>query len=512
MGIRACIFIGVTAWAAALPGLGLAASVRGELLEPPEVLATLTVSAIDSATASANVQILTGKAKCDVTVVAINYRTVGVANEDTNASGVLLAPGGNCNQTPAALVAYAKGTDVEKLHTLANPADSQTMVLAAFFAAQGYAVVATDYLGFAKSSYPYHPYLHAESEATSVVDSVRAARNAAGVLGLTLSGTVALTGYSQGGHASMAAQRAVERDHAAEFSLLGGAHLAGPYNLSGALQSANANLGAQLFVPYAITSWQKVYGNIYRDVNEVFEMPYASYIESLLPSPTLSVSALTSTGKLPGANNETPDQALNLLLKPAYRADIQGNPNNPVLLAAKKNDLLDWTPRANVLLCGGAGDPTVQTGLHLKVMKAAFDSKGLTHVSSVDVDPTIKLIFSLVLAFSPDTYYAAYHSTLEPPFCLAQAKSFVDGLVQARSRISTDADTVFNWAQRTYSDYFASASDSASIAGYHYRSYADNTYLGVNETGEPHLFYIGPLSRYALQDLGLLSTFVAQAR
>ena len=39
------------------------------------------------------------------------------------------------------------------------------------YAAQGYAVVATDYLGYAKSNYSFHPYLHADSEASSVIDS-----------------------------------------------------------------------------------------------------------------------------------------------------------------------------------------------------------------------------------------------------------------------------------------------------------------------------------------------------
>ena len=76
---------------------------------------------------------------------------------------------------------------------------SETFLLAAMYAAQGYAVVATDYLGFAKSSYSYHPYLHADSEASSVIDSIRAARQAMPMVGGSLSGKVMLTGYSQGG-------------------------------------------------------------------------------------------------------------------------------------------------------------------------------------------------------------------------------------------------------------------------------------------------------------------------
>lgn len=495
--------------AVAAPTLATAAAVRGSLIDAPVVLTTLTTAQIDAATASASIQSLSGRAKCDVKVVALHYNTIGTQGEDANASGVMLVPAGSCSGA-AALVAYAKGTDVEKPHTLADASDSQTLALAAFLATQGYVVVATDYLGFAKSSYPYHPYLHADTEASSVIDSVRAARNAASAVGAALSGKVVFTGYSQGGHASMAAHRAAERDNTPEFDVLGGVHMAGPYNLSGYFTSAIANMGAQAFVPYAITSWQKVYGNVYGNVNDVFQMPYADYIETLLPSATLTFGTLVSTGKLPGANNETPEQALNRVLKPSYRTDIATNPNNGVFLAAKKNDLLDWTPVSKVLLCGGSGDPTVQPAVHQQVMKAAFDSKGLTNVTSVDVDPAIRAMFGLVLTFSPATYYANYHGTLEPAFCMAQAKPFLDHLV-AGGGLGGDADAVFDWAQRTYPLVFSPAAPSATLYGYRYRSYA-NHYLAVNETGTPHLYYLGPLSVFKVLDLGLLADFVALAR
>ena len=191
------------------------------------------------------------------------------------------------------------------------------------YAAQGYAVVATDYLGFAKSSYAYHPYLHADSEASSVIDSIRAARNAAAAVGASLSGKVMLTGYSQGGHSSMAAHRAAERDNAAEINVVAGAHLAGPYNLSGSLKVPGAIAGYQFFVPYIITSWQKVYGNVYSDVNAVFKTPYAKTIQTLLPSPTMNYTTLVTSGSLPGAAGETPDQARDALFQPAFLTALQ---------------------------------------------------------------------------------------------------------------------------------------------------------------------------------------------
>lgn len=404
---------------------------RGALIDPPAVVTTLTAAQIDAGTAGSGLQPLTGKAKCDVKVVSLNYATVGAkGSESTNASGVMLVPAGAACAQPAPLIAHARGTDVLKTRTLANPQDPETFLLAAMFAAQGYAVVATDYLGYAKSAYGFHPYLHADSEATTVIDSVRAARNAAGTVAASLSGKVMFTGYSQGGHASMAAQRAAERDYGTEFNVAAGAHLAGPYNLSGSLRSPQPAAGAQLFAPYMLTSLQKVYGNIYTDVKAVFKAPYSGYIETLMPHPTMGNSALLGSGLLPGG---TASAALDALFQPGYLDAVKTSDSQPFYVAAKKNDLLGWTPKAKVLLCGGSGDPTVPPGIHQNVMKADFDSRGVTNVVSVDVDPLVRAAYGINGAAPTDptspafaTYYGSYHGSYEPPFCLAQAKGWFD--------------------------------------------------------------------------------------
>lgn len=405
----------------------------GTLKEAPVAVATLSRAQIDASANASGLLALTGLAKCDVKVVAINYTTKGPKNEDTNASGALLLPSGSACSQPAPLVAYAKGTDVQKPRTLANPQDSETFLLAAMYAAQGYAVVATDYLGYAKSAFPYHPYLHADSEAQSVLDSIRAARLAAPTAGGSLSGKVMFTGYSQGGHSSMAAHRAAERDFASEFNVVAGAHLAGPYNLSGSFKLPDAIAGYQFFVPFLVTSYQKVYGDVYKSVSDAFKAPYAASIENLLPSPTLNYTTLVSTGALPGANGETPNQARDALFQSAFITDVMTNPNNALFLDARKNDMFGWNPRAATLLCGGAGDPTVPPAVHMVPMKADFDSRGVKTVSTVDVDAQVQAIFAPggVAPTNPAssdfaTYYANYHGTYEPPLCHAQARALFD--------------------------------------------------------------------------------------
>lgn len=400
---------------------------RGTLIEPPAVVATLTAAQIDAQATSSGIAPLAGAAQCDVKVVSLNYRTPGALGEDSNASGVLLVPAGACASASAPLVAYARGTEVSKPRTLARATDPETFSMAAMFAAQGYAVVATDYLGFARSAYAFHPYLHADSEASSVIDSIRAARFAAPTQGLTLSGKVMVTGYSQGGHSSAATHRAIERDNASEINLVGAAHLAAPVNLSGSFKLPNAIAGYQFFVPFIVTAWQKIYGNIYTNVTQVFKAPYAATIETLLPSPSLTYTTLLTTGALPGG---TPNQARDALFQPAFLTDVHTNTNNGLYQDALKNDLTGFTPKARTLLCGGSGDPTVPPSVHQNVWKAALDAKGATNVTTVDVDPSIQAAFGTggVAPTDPTsaayaTYFGSYHGSYEPPFCYAQARA-----------------------------------------------------------------------------------------
>jgi hypothetical protein len=205
--------------------------------------------------------------------------------------------------------------------------------------------------------------------------------------------------------------------------------------LSGSLRVPDAIAGVQFFVPYLVTSWQKVYGTVYTDVKTAFKTPYSDYIESLLPNPTLNYTTLVTTGKLPGGPGVTPNQARDLVFQPEFLAAAQAGGSNPLFVAAQKNDLLGWNPKARVLLCGGAGDPTVPPAIHQRAMKADFDSRGLSNVASVDVDALVQATYGpggkaptdpASAAFA--TYYGNYHGTYEPPFCHAQARAVFDAV------------------------------------------------------------------------------------
>jgi hypothetical protein len=114
---------------------------------------------------------------------------------------------------------------------------------------------------------------------------------------------------------------------------------------------------------------------------------------------------------------------------------VQTNPNNGLYLDAQKNTLFGWTPRAKTLLCGGAGDPTVPPAVHMIPMKADFDARGVTTVSTVDVDAKIQAAYGPggKAPTDPTTaayakYYSSYHGSYEPPFCHAYARALFDAL------------------------------------------------------------------------------------
>ncbi len=242
---------------------------RGSL-RSTETLQTFSREVIDAANSFKD---LSGPARCDVKVIQITYESIGLKGEPETLSAGLFVPE-RC-EGPFPLVAQAHGTRSER-DRLTSEVGPQSDVVT-FFAARGYLVVAPDYLGLGKSDFPFHPYLHAESEASAIIDSIRAARATAGKLELPLGEQVMLFGYSQGGHAIMAAQREIERHHGNEIHLAASAPMAGPYYLSQTILGAwfgytagQPNLLASELLSYVIVSFNRTYKTIYREPTQVF--------------------------------------------------------------------------------------------------------------------------------------------------------------------------------------------------------------------------------------------------
>jgi hypothetical protein len=464
---------------------------RGDLLSTPTMAASYSPSELLSLAGGNDLGKtllqLTVNPTCTIAVYHLQYQTVDPAGNLTPASGALMVPSGTNCQGSRPVLLYAHGTTTDRAYNFADlsAGDSgEAVVVAVEFAAQGYIVVAPNYVGYDTSTLGYHPYLNADQQSKDMIDSLTAARAALPTLGVASSdgGKLFVSGYSQGGYVAMATHRALQ---AAGITVTAAVPMSGPYALSAisdAVFEGQVNLSAVENTALLATSYQHAYGNVYVNATDVFETPYASDIEGLLPS-TTSVSDLVTEGKLPDAMFSTtpPDSTFadvtpatapaNLatvfaqgfgtpfLISNAYRLsylqDVGANPDgglnatnglppsapgNPFRQDLKLNDLRTWVPTAPVLLCGGSEDPT-SFFFNTTLMQSYWTQNGGGAVFSVlDVDsaPTAndpyvdeKAGFAAAKALvrldrGDAAVFADYHATLVPPFCITAAKSFFD--------------------------------------------------------------------------------------
>jgi acetyl esterase/lipase len=431
----------------------------GSLVATPTTLTSFTPETFTATLTQAGAASLfqvTNAPKCNISFHYFQYGTVGGAGEKTTASGGIMVPSGTdpaCSG-PRPVLLYAHGTSTNKNKNMASPQDGEAALIAAMYAAHGYIVVAPNYAGYESSPLPYHPYLNLEQQAQDVVDALTAARQGFAAINAHASDKLFVSGYSQGGFVSMAAQRKLQL---AGTPVTAGAHHSGPYNLGffgDLVYSGQVNVGATIFNPLLNTSFQRTYGNIYTTPSEMYEDTFATGIETLLPS-TTPLDTLLAAGKLPATflfegTPPAPQLALFFgtpnLIKTSYRnavlADFAANPSapqHPLRVAAYKNDLLaqNWTPAQPMLLCGGSADPTVFFAANTSTAKAYFTGKGVPDqaVTVLDVegfDPTAtsdpfyaaKGGFAQAKAAAGTAALEKYHGELVPPFCNVAARGY----------------------------------------------------------------------------------------
>ena len=387
---------------------------RGDLVNgPPMKVATLSPSDLLALLGMNDL----GKAllqlaytpKCTITVYHMTYETVDASGNLTAASGALMVPGGTDADCTGGrpLVVYAHGTTTDQSFDISQvqaSSNAEGVLLAAVFAAEGYIVVAPNYVGYDTST-AAAPYLMADQQSKDMIDSLTAARSAlptSDVPGSSDGGKLFVTGYSEGGYVAMATHSAMQ---SAGMTVTASAPMSGPYALSAfgdAIFEGEVSDSAAENLALLIPAYQRAYGDLYMSPGDAFASKYAATIEGLLPGAT-SVSELQSQGKFPAAAfDSTPPTAAYAIYTPAtmpakfapifaagfgsdylvtnsyrgaYLKDALASPDggfpsvtdglppaspgNAFRKHLKANDQRSWMPQSPTLLCGGNSDPTV---------------------------------------------------------------------------------------------------------------------------------------------------------
>lgn len=455
---------------------------RGTLVGTPSLAESLTAGQLTS-DLDANTygqQLLTlagGTMACGVDVYHVDYWTVG-STSGTSApiedSTALMIPTGSAAQCTGArsIVLDAHGSQSDPAFNSANlDADpiatmspiTQSLILAAIYASQGYIVVAPNYAGYDISTLGYHPYFNADQNSEDMIDALAASKTAlSGGLSSSVSygDKLFVSGYSEGGFVGMATDKALQ---AAGDTVTATALMSGVYAMEAHYDmvfTGRAGTG----VPVLVTTYQNAYGNVYQSQTDIYTAQFISSpasvtalfdnnppltgdpaVDSLLQPPTSgpyegifgNPYKITDSYRLTYVEDVAahPDGAVPPGLPGAPLASAPGNALRQDL---QLNDMRSWTPQMPMLLCGGHQDETVPYNVNTQAMAAYWSAQvtsGLVKVLDVDSTPTagdpyaaIETAFEQQLAQNETAMglvqaLSVYHATAIP-YCEAAARQF----------------------------------------------------------------------------------------
>ncbi len=283
----------------------------------------------------------------------VTYCTVDVTSpRPTAATGNVSVPR---KAGPLSTVAYLHGTSVSFYDAPSNPnvfgefnengESFDGPPSSAVFAGGGFIDVAPDYLGLGGSTVPRHRYFHAATEASSAADLVAASGDVLTRLRVHRSDRLFTFGFSQGGHAALALQRALEhrRVDVTATATVGGVLDVERFFLSAIADETTVTL--PLYVAYILLAYDDVY-----DMRGPGRVPPAlcSTVPGLFDMEHFFDDVLAG---LPPTSRE--------LLRASYLRAVSGNPDHPLRVRLRENAVDRWRPDAPVRVYHSPDDEEV---------------------------------------------------------------------------------------------------------------------------------------------------------
>lgn len=284
--------------------------------------------------------------KLGMDVYELIYMVPWIDGTMRKASGVYYVPR---TDKPVPYFMYGHGTQIEK-HREITDKDAQLFICMSF-ATDGYAAMFPDYYGIGKGE-GKHLYQHAWSEAQSFIYMLYAVDELNKQLNVKHNGQLFVTGYSQGGHASFAAQKYLEELNDPRFQVTATSPMSGAYDMTGVQEDYMfQEYPRPFYLPYLLLSYQHAY-NIMDSENpyDVFRAPF----DTLFPKFFEENDKRT----LDELNKYLPKIPKDVV-KESYINAYLNDPEFPFKKRLEENNLTDWKPKAPVQLCYCKGDKQV---------------------------------------------------------------------------------------------------------------------------------------------------------
>lgn len=287
------------------------------------------------------------KVKNDVDIYEIIYKAKWIDSSWITCSGIYYAPKNNKKDAP--IMMFGHGTQIHKHRTISDEDAQQGICLG--FATDGYAACYPDYYGIAKGE-KEHLYQHAWSEAMSFIYMLYAIDELNKKINVKTNGQLFLTGYSQGGHSSFAAQKYLEELNDERFQVTATSPMSGAYDMTGEQEKYMfQEYPRPFYLPYLLVSYQTAYKVLDIDnIYTIFKPPF----DTLLPK-YYSNNIDKTLDDLDKIMPKIPAEVVVDSLVEIYKTTQDFLFKQKL----KENSLTDWKPKAPVQLCYCKGDREV---------------------------------------------------------------------------------------------------------------------------------------------------------
>jgi hypothetical protein len=341
----------------------------------------ISVEYLESASQAELEQELNIDATNGVDFYAVTYLTNGSDGLPDTASGLFVIPDNGLSVYPA--VIYHHGTSSARDLAPSNlnlEYDAYTGL-----GASGYATVAPDYLGMGTSR-GFHPYVHRETQASASVDLFKAFQEWVESQDFDWSGHLFLTGYSQGGHASMATHWELERNPSHGLEVSAASHLSGPYSISQVMLNnmlAEEDYFFVSYIPFVLLGYQEVYGNLFDDLSEILRPAFADdamdFYNGNINLVQLNLRMLINMGST--FFNVHPVN----IFQPEFVDSVRNNPDYFISEILRENDTYDWAPNAPTRLMYCRADDQVPF-MNSVIADSVMNANGAPDVASIDIN------------------------------------------------------------------------------------------------------------------------------
>lgn len=206
----------------------------GELKEATR-LGRITTTEIAQAVRAAGDRVPEVTPRYAVTTYRLNYLTTDAGGRQLTASALVAVPE-KAAGARSPVMSYQHGTLFRDAEAPSNHAVAEEP--AVVMASLGYIVLAADYVGYGASKGVPHPYLQSGPAAAAVLDLLTAAKYWRQLNRVADNQQLFLVGYSEGGHATLAAHRALQAgNHAQKAQLVGSVAGGGPYQVQATMDA-----------------------------------------------------------------------------------------------------------------------------------------------------------------------------------------------------------------------------------------------------------------------------------